>query len=159
VSVATNPDFKDLFSELNVREARYLVVGGYAVSFHARPRYTKDIDLWVEASPANASKIFAALAAFGAPMRELTAEDLSTPGIFLQLGVAPNRIDVLTELEGVQFEEAWRDRVQSSYDDVPIQFVSRKHLIRNKRAVGRPQDLLDAAILEEFEIEPGDEDR
>ena len=141
--MATNPDFSDLFSALNDASARYLLIGGYAFSFHAEPRYTKDLDIWVEPTTDNAAAVWQALAAFGAPMTDLTDADFARSGMVVQLGVAPNRIDIVTSIDGVAFPDAWRDRVDSKYDDVPIHILSKHHLIQNKRAVGRPQDLAD----------------
>jgi len=133
---------------LNAAEVRYLLVGGYAVAFHARPRYTKDLDVWVERTPANAHRAWQALAAFGAPLQELRPDDLTRPEMVFQIGLPPNRIDILTELAGVSFEEAWERRVTTTYGDSAIQVLSRTDLIRNKRKVGRPQDLIDVEELE-----------
>lgn len=127
------------------------MVGGYAVAFHARPRFTKDLDVWIEAAPANAQRAWNALAAFGAPLQGLVPEDLTRREMVLQIGIAPNRIDVLTELLGVAFDEAWERRVSTTYGDCAIQVLSRADLIRNKRRVGRPQDLLDVEELERGE--------
>src|SRR4051794_34549214 len=95
-----NPDFRDLFAELNDAGAEYLLVGGYALAVHAAPRFTADIDVWVRPSPDNAHKVHAALARFGAPVGDLRPEDLMTPGVVFQVGVRPNRIDVLTSIDG-----------------------------------------------------------
>jgi hypothetical protein len=133
---------------LNAAEVRYLLVGGYAVAFHARPRYTKDLDVWIEPTPANAQRTWKALAAFGAPLQNLRPEDLTRPEMVFQIGLAPNRIDILTELVGVDFAEAWERRVASTYGDCKIAVLSRADLIRNKRKVGRPQDLIDVEELE-----------
>ncbi len=94
-----NRDFRDLFSELCAVDARFLVIGAHAVMFHAVPRYTKDLDVWIEPSPANARRVHAALARFGAPMESLEVEDLATPGTIFQIGVEPNRIDIVTAVE------------------------------------------------------------
>ncbi|MCP5071049.1 MAG: hypothetical protein GY946_31180 [bacterium] len=144
-----NPDFKDLLLAFNAAEVRYLVVGAYAVTFHAQPRFTKDLDLWVEASPENAARVHKALTAFGAPIGELTVDDLANPEMVYQIGVAPNRIDVLMGVSGLGFSEAWPERVDSTYGDCPIHVISRQDLIRNKRAAGRPQDLIDLRALGE----------
>jgi hypothetical protein len=143
-----NRDFRDLFSALNAAEARYLVVGAYAVTFHARPRFTRDLDVWIDREPENAERAWRALAAFGAPLREVSPADLSKPGMVLQIGVAPNRIDVLTQIEGVDFAVAWRRRAAGTYGDCPIHVLSAEDLIANKRILGRPQDLLDVEELE-----------
>lgn len=140
-------DFIALLRELSAAEARYLIVGAYAVTFHSRPRATGDLDLWVDATPENATRVHGALGAFGAPLTDLTVTDLQTPGIVYQIGVAPRRIDILTSLTGVTFEEAWRDRVMGRMGDLACPFIGRDHLIRNKRALGRPRDLADLDLL------------
>ena len=152
----TNPDFRDLLSAFSSAEVRYLVVGGYAVTFHARPRYTKDLDVWIDPSPENAARAWRALAAFGAPLSEVSIEDLATPQMVLQIGVAPNRIDVITSCQGLDFAAAWARRVPSEYGGVPVAFLAREDLIANKRSVGRPQDLLDAEELERGARDEGD---
>ena len=143
-----NSDFRDLFAALNAAGARYLLVGGYAVAFHAEPRFTKDLDVWTEPEPENARRVLDALRAFGAPLQELSAGDLARPGIVFQIGVPPNRIDVVTSIDGVTFDAAWPDRVETSYGDQPMFVIGRACLIRNKRAAGRPQDLIDVVALE-----------
>lgn len=143
-----NQDFRDLFAALNAAAAEYLLVGGYAVAFHAEPRFTKDLDVWTAASDENASRVYAALRAFGAPLGELTHADLARPGLIFQIGVPPNRIDVLTSIDGLSFAEAWPARAATSYGDQAVPVISKADLIRNKRASARPQDLIDLAILE-----------
>ena len=144
-----NRDYRDLFAALNAEEVRYLLVGGHALAFHAKPRYTKDLGIWVEAAPAAAPRVVRALLAFGAPADLIGVDDFSAPRVTVQLGVAPNRIDILTAISGVEFEEAWSDRIESRYADQPIWVIGRDHLRRNKRASGRDQDLVDAKLLEE----------
>lgn len=146
--MAVNPDFRDLFAALNAAGARYLLVGGYAVAFHAEPRFTKDLDVWTEPSPANAPRVREALHAFGAPLQDLTIGDLERPDLIFQIGVPPNRIDIVTGIDGVHFDEAWPGRAETTYGDQAIPVIGRSALIRNKRASGRPQDLLDLEILE-----------
>jgi hypothetical protein len=146
--MSVNPDFRDLFFELNAAEARYLVVGAYAVTFHSRPRFTKDLDVLVEPTLENAARVHAALKSFGAPLKDVTAKDLATPGIVFQIGIAPTRIDILTEIDAVEFGPAWERRAESVYGDCAIHVLSREDLIANKRAVGRPQDLADVKELE-----------
>jgi len=143
-----NPDFRDLFAALHEAEVRYLVVGAHAVAFYAEPRYTKDLDIWVEASPGNAPRILAALQAFGAPLADVTESDFHRAGVVLQIGVAPNRIDVTTHLDGVTFEAAWANRQSATFGDQSIWIIGRTELIQNKTAVARPQDLLDLAMIE-----------
>jgi hypothetical protein len=146
--VPVNPDFRDLFAALNETGARYLLVGGYAVAFHAQPRFTKDLDVWTDPDPANAARVLGALRRFGAPLHELTAADLSREGTIFQIGVPPNRIDVVTAIDGVSFPEAWPDRAETTYGDQAVPVIGRRHLVQNKRASSRPQDLLDLEILE-----------
>jgi len=146
--MATNPDFRDLFSALSAEGAEFIVVGAHAVMYFTEPRYTKDLDVWVRPTAENAERVHRAFVAFGAPMASLTVEDLSKLGTSFQIGVAPNRIDVLTSIEGVAFDTAWGRRVASSYGDVPISLLSLDDLLVNKKAVGRPQDLLDVEKLE-----------
>jgi len=142
-----NPDFRDLFAALNEAEASYLVVGAHAVAFYAEPRYTRDLDIWVDASPGNAPRILAALRTFGAPLAGVTEADFHTPGAVLQIGVAPNRIDVTTQIDGVAFDAAWPGRQSTTYADQSIWMIGRTELIQNKVAVARPQDLLDLDLL------------
>jgi hypothetical protein len=146
--VPVNSDFRDLFAALNAAGARYLLVGGYAVAFHAEPRFTKDLDVWTEPEAENARRVLDALRAIGAPLQALSASDLAQPGIVFQIGVPPNRIDVVTSIDGVTFDAAWPDRVETSYGDQPMFVIGRACLIRNKRAAGRPQDLIDVVALE-----------
>lgn len=143
-----NPDFRDLFAALNEADARYLVVGAHAVAFYAEPRYTKDLDVWVEGSSENAPRLLAALRAFGAPMAEVTIMDFQSPGIVLQIGVPPNRIDITTHIDGVAFAAAWPNRRSTTFGDQSIYLIGRAELIQNKTAAARPQDLLDLALLE-----------
>jgi hypothetical protein len=146
--VAINPDFRDLFAALNASGARYLLVGGYALAVHAVPRFTKDLDVWIDPSPENASRVMAALVQFGAPTQSLDEADLATPGIVFQMGIPPNRIDIVTSIDGVAFDDAWAARVSTTYGDQTVAAIGRAHLIANKRATGRAQDALDADLLE-----------
>jgi hypothetical protein len=143
-----NPDFSDMLSALNAEGVEYLVVGGYALAVHGWPRATKDIDVWVRPTPENARRAFRALARFGAPLQGVAWTDLSREGVVLQIGVAPNRIDVLTRVEGLTFDEAWPGRVLGKLGGVQFPVLGRTDLIRNKRAVGRRTDLDDADRLE-----------
>jgi hypothetical protein len=144
-----NRDFRDLFSAADVR---FLVVGAHAVIFYSVPRYTKHLDLWIDATPENAARAWRALAAFGAPLEGITVGDLFHPGTKLQIGVEPNRIDILTDVEGLPFEEAWNRRQMSSYGDIPIALLNLDDLIASKRAAGRPQDQLDLEWLEKVKL-------
>ena len=144
-----SPDFRDLLCELSAARARFLIVGGYAVAVHGRPRSTKEVDLWVEASLENAPRVLQALRAFGAPLHGLTQHDLETPGVGLQIGVPPQRIDVLTQVSGLLFENAWPNRIEVDVaEDLRCPFVGLADLLHNKRTAGRPQDIADVAALE-----------
>jgi hypothetical protein len=143
-----NRDFRDLFAELNGAGAEYLLVGGYALAYHHAPRSTGDLEVWIRCTPENAARVHRALASFGAPLAELTVGDLATPGVVFQLGVAPSRIDVLTSIDGVDFDAAWAARVATRYGDQDIHVIGLADLVQNKRASGRSQDLLDADVLE-----------
>jgi len=144
-------DFLDLLTALNVAEARFLVVGGYAVGVHGRPRATKDLDVWIEATSDNARRVMQALRDFGAPLGDLHETDLETLGTGFKMGQPPSRIDILTQIEGVRFEDAWPRRIQTSFGAVPCGVIGRDDLLANKRAAGRPQDLADVAALERLE--------
>jgi hypothetical protein len=146
--VTLNRDFRDLFAALNAANARYLLVGGYAVAFHAQPRFTKDLDIWTDPEGENATRVLEALRAFGAPLGDLSTSDLARPGTVFQIGVPPNRIDIVTGVDGVTFADAWPERAETTYGDQALPVIGRRHLIQNKRAAGRPQDLLDVASLE-----------
>ena len=143
-------DFVELLALLNARKVRALIVGGYAFVYHARPRTTKDIDIWVEPTPDNAGRLLEALDEFGFGGVGLTAEDFLKPGRFVQLGYPPRRIDLITSLKAVEFEEAWEGRVEDYIEDVKVCILGVPELIRNKKAVGRPQDQADVAVLENF---------
>jgi len=126
-----------------------LVVGAYAVIFHTEPRYTKDLDIWIEPTEENAEKVWKALSDFGAPMHDLRIEDLTNPDMIFQVGIEPNRFDILMGVSGLQFSEAWKRCVSGTYEDQPIYLLSIEDLIKSKKAAGRPQDLLDAKALEQ----------
>lgn len=143
-----NVDLIDLLAALNDEGAKYLIVGAYAFAFHGRPRATKDVGIFVGYDPENARKVYKALVAFGAPLADLQEIDLTSAGLFYIMGRAPNQIDIITSIDGISFDEAWPDRVESTYAGVPVQFISRAGLIANKKAAGRPQDIADVAYLE-----------
>ena len=127
-----------------------MVVGGYAVGVHGHPRATKDLDIWVEPSQDNAERVMAALVAFVAPLGDLSVEDLATPGTGFMMGRPPSRIDIITKIAGLDFHPAWSRRIVRSFGDVECPVISIEDLIVNKRAAGRPQDLVDAEVLEEI---------
>ena len=143
-----NQDFLDLLRALSAADARFVIVGAYAVAFHGEPRATGDLDLWVEPTAENARRVHAALSAFGAPLDDLTVEDLARDDLVFQMGLPPRRIDLLTSITGVRFDEAWAARVPGHYGDVPVAVIGRDALIKNKRALGRPKDLLDIELLQ-----------
>lgn len=130
-----------------------MVVGAYALAAHGLPRATGDIDIWIRCSPQNARRTWRALERFKAPRSELTIEDLQTPDVVFQIGVVPRRIDILTSIDGVEFDEAWPDREEVEVDGQRLPVIGRAHLLQNKRAMQRPQDVADVARLE------GDRDR
>ena len=141
-------DFKELLSVFNAHRVRYLIVGGYAVSFHAQPRATKDIDILIDPAGDNAKAVHAALAKFGAPLQGLDAKDFSDPDGFFRMGTPPTMVDLMPRISGVDFETAWTRRVSATVDEGLIApFISRVDLITAKLAVGRPQDLADVAAL------------
>lgn len=142
-----NADFSELLSLFNEKAVRYLVIGGYAFIQYAEPRYTKDLDLWVSTDAKNAHYVYQALKEFGAPLAEITEADFAENGLFYQMGFAPNRIDILMGIPGVNFEEAWQRRVEVHFDNLLVLFISKEDLITAKRASGRPQDLLDVVYL------------
>jgi hypothetical protein len=143
-----SPDFKDLLSIFNAHRVEYLVVGAHALAAHGHVRATGDLDVWVRPEGSNAKRVIAALQAFGAPVQDLTEADLTRAGTVFQIGVAPIRIDVLTSIDGVAFDEAWNDRLTAKFLELPVPVLSAKHLVKNKRTVGRPQDLADVDWLE-----------
>jgi hypothetical protein len=143
-----NPDFRDILSTFNAERVEYLVVGAYALAAHGLPRATGDIDLFVRPSTANADRVWAALARFGAPLDGITHDDLATPGTVFQIGIAPSRIDVINAIDGVTFDVAWSGRIDLRIEGIDLSVIGRAELLANKRASGRPQDLADVARLE-----------
>lgn len=141
-------DFKEFIELLNDNKVRYLVVGGYAVAFHGYPRYTKDLDVWIELSQENADKIIKALDDFGFGSMGLKPEDFLENDQIIQLGYPPNRIDILTSLKILKFENCFSQRVVVEFEGLKINFIDLENLKQNKRATGRPQDLADAENLE-----------
>jgi hypothetical protein len=138
-----NQDFVDLLRAFADADVRFLVVGAYALAHHGRPRATGDLDVWIEATPDNAARVVQALKAFGAPLTGVALSDFGQPGIVFQIGVAPGRIDILTELTGLTFAEAWPERESGRFGDLTVDFLGRDAFIRNKRATGRTKDLGD----------------
>src|SRR6476469_7213820 len=124
-----NPDFSELLLTFNAHRVEYLLVGAHALAVYGHVRATKDIDLWVRPEAANAERVLKSLSAFGAPLSDLTQEDLQKPGTVFQIGVPPVRIEVITAIDGVDFDEAWPDRFQTTFGKVPVFVISRHHLI------------------------------
>jgi hypothetical protein len=143
-----NDDFRDMLSAFAEADVKYLLVGAYAMAAHGYVRATGDIDLWIDRSRENAERVMDAMAAFGAPLHDLKVGDLEAPDLVFQMGVAPRRIDILTSVDGVGFEEAWPERYEVRISDLTVPVISRHHLSRNKRATGRLKDAADAAWLE-----------
>ena len=142
-----NSDFSDLLRLFNANQVKYLVIGGYALIQYAEPRYTKDLDLWINADASNARAVHRALREFGAPLAELSEADFAQEGYFYQMGVPPVRVDILMGIPGVAFDEAWPRRMEVDFDGLLVPFIARQDLIAAKRAAGRPQDLLDVELL------------
>ena len=138
-----NPDFVDLLRAFTAADVRFLIVGAYALAVHGHPRATGDLDVWIDARPENAERVMRALASFGAPLRDVTVQDFSRPGIVYQIGLPPGRIDILTELTGVSFDEAWPGRHRGRFGEAEVHFIGRDAFIRNKKATGRLKDLGD----------------
>ncbi len=143
-----SPDFRDLLSAFNAHRVEFLVVGAHALAAHGHVRATGDLDVWVRPVAANAKRVIEALRAFRAPLQDLSEADLTRAGTIFQIGVAPIRIDVMTSIDGVAFDEAWDERLAAKFADLSVPVLSAKHLVRNKRAVGRAQDLADVDWLE-----------
>jgi hypothetical protein len=141
-------DLRELLSLLDKHQVRYMVVGGFAVAAYGIPRYTKDLDVWLACSPENATRVIGALDEFGFASLGLTVDDLVQPDTVIQLGYEPNRVDLLTGLSGVQFEDVYPKRVYTTIDGIQVPIIDRASLIANKRALGRAQDLADAEALD-----------
>jgi hypothetical protein len=141
-------DFLDLLRAFTDHNVRFLIVGAYALGVHGRPRATGDLDVWIDATPENADKVISALTQFGAPTQQVTADDFSRPGVVFQMGLPPVRIDVLTQLSGLTFEEAWSTRITAEFGPVPVDVIGREAFIKNKRAIGRARDLGDIESLQ-----------
>jgi len=145
--MSANPDYKDLFKIFLEEKVEYLIVGAHAVIFYAEPRYTKDLDIWIRPSDDNASRTWHALKKFGAPLADLTVKDFTNQDMVYQIGIEPNRIDIVMGIKGVEFDTAWQNKVESSYDGIPIYILGRNELINAKKASKRAQDLLDLEKL------------
>jgi hypothetical protein len=136
-----------MLSALCAAGARFLIVGAHALAAHGAPRATGDLDIWIQATPDNAERVLAALRAFGAPLFDLSIEDLCTPETVFQIGMPPARIDILTTISGVGFDEAWSRRIDVPIGDLTVGALGRTDFVANKKASGRPKDLLDLQLL------------
>lgn len=150
-----NRDFAEMLGALSEAHAEFLVIGAHAVAVHATPRATGDLDLWVRPTRENAERVWAALESFGAPLHELTLEDLVADDVVFQIGIAPGRIDILTGAIGIDFDDAWQRRVVVELWGRQVPVIGREDLILTKRAAGRPRDLADIADLEASRGEKG----
>ena len=143
------PDFRELLALLNAHRVEYIIVGGYALAFHGAPRSTGDLDILVNTDPGNAQRIVEALEAYGFKSVGLTAQDFLTPENVVQFGVPPVRVDIMTSLTGVSWEEVFSGKALGDYGGVPVYFIGREQFVANKRAIGRKRDLADLEALGE----------
>jgi hypothetical protein len=143
-----SPDFSALLLAFNAHHVEYLLVGAHALAVYGHVRATKDVDVWVRPDSENAQRVLQALSEFGAPLGDLNQDDLSKAGTIFQIGMPPIRIDVITAIDGVEFAEAWPDRLKTSFGGLPVFVISRHHLITNKKTSARLQDLADVEQLE-----------
>ena len=148
MSQVFNEDYRDMIVCLQKEGAEFMLVGGYAVALHGWPRMTFDIDFWILANPQNAAAVLRALRAFGAPLMDLREEDFHKPGIVFQIGTEPQRIDILSAISGVSYEDARVRAVSMTVDGLTFKVISLDDLIVNKQASGRPKDIADARTLE-----------
>jgi hypothetical protein len=142
-----NRDFAEMLSALCAAGAEFLVVGAHALAAHGVPRATGDLDLWVRPTPENADRVLEALRRFGAPLFDLTREDLTSAEVVFQIGLPPSRIDLLTSVTGLAFDDAWRNRITITVGTLAIPVLGRADFVANKRATGRDKDLSDLALL------------
>lgn len=143
-----NPDFRDMLSAFSAENVEYLVVGAFALAAHGVPRSTGDLDFWIRPTRQNAERVLRALGRFGAPLDDLSLQDLQTHDMVFQFGVQPSRIDLLTSIDGVEFETAWQRRTTTTVAGINVELLGIEDLLTNKKATGRPQDLADVAALE-----------
>jgi len=143
-----NEDYRDMLHVLSEEKVRFILVGAYALAAHGYPRATMHIDIWVMPSPDNADAVLRALSRFGAPLNNLTKEDLLKDGTIFQIGVAPRRIDIITTVTGLQFENTYQNSISVNIEGIEVRIPSIDDLILNKRATGRTKDLADAEALE-----------
>ncbi len=144
-------DLREFIELLNAHDVKYVIVGGYAVAFHGYPRFTGDVDIFIEASDANSRRMEKAVRRFGFSDTDLSAADFANPDTVVQLGLPPNRIDVVTTIDAVEFDEAWHNKMDARLDGIPVSFISKDLLIRNKTASARAQDLADIQEIDDAE--------
>ena len=140
-------DFVEILSALSAAGARFLIVGAHALAAHGTPRATGDLDIWIQATPENAARVLQALKAFGVALFDVSIDDLVTPDTVFQIGLPPSRIDILSSISGVAFDAAWDRRIEVTIGDLRVGVIGRSDFIANKRASGRPKDLLDIELL------------
>lgn len=151
VSPLISQDHRDRLKEFLDGDVEFLVVGAHALAAHGVPRATGDLDLWINRSPVNVQRVWQALIRFGAPLTDLDSSDLEKPDVVYQVGVAPNRVDILSFIDGVAFDKAWRQRVEVDIEGLKIPIIGREDLIQNKDTVGRPQDIADIKRLKSLD--------
>lgn len=144
-------DYRDMLLALRSAEADFLIIGTYALGVHGLVRATKDIDIWVRPTAENAERVWRALLDFGAPLHGVAQDDFSKPGIILQIGVAPIRIDITTAIDGVDFESCWHNKIKTELFGIDVYVIGRADFVKNKRATGRSQDNVDIDRLESLE--------
>jgi hypothetical protein len=147
IRLGVNLNFVEMLCALSDAGAEYLIIGAHALAAHHQPRATKDLDIWVRPSRENAERVRSAIENFGMPIENISIDDLSRPGLILQFGFPPQRIDLVTSISGVTFDEAWPRRIAVDIEGKQHPVIGRDDLIRNKRAVARPQDLVDVDVL------------
>lgn len=147
-----NPHFSDMLRALNGEKVRYLIVGAYAVMYHSEPRYTKDLDLWIEPTPENAERVWTALKKFGAPLVNVTVADFQDPDAIYRIGREPDRIDFIMQIDPLRFADSWKRRCRAMIGETPAQFINLKDVLKAKRRAGRPQDLLDIARITKHKV-------
>jgi hypothetical protein len=148
-----NEDYRDMLLALSAEKVRFILVGAYALAAHGYPRATMDIDIWVMPSPQNADAVLRALNRFGAPLHNLSKEDLEKDGTIFQIGVAPRRIDIITAASGLQFEETYQRSISVNIEGIEAKIPAIDDLIHNKKATGRTKDLADAEALESLKTQ------
>ena len=151
-SPSLNPNFRDILAALSGERAEFLVVGAYALAVHGLLRFTGDLDIWVRPTTENATKVWQALVRFHAPLSSVTVQDFTNPGIGFRMGLPPSRIDILTSISGVSFDEAWPNRLEADVEGIEVFVIGAADQVKNKRASGRPKDVIDADWLERHKL-------